>query len=122
MTTYSITGKTDNQSSIGPVTINVETTVISIAAQAADYVPEVYLSLQNMTTGDATTVTEYISVDGANYEIYQQFPYSGAQTQSVLRFHGKLLELNMLYKLTVKQTAGTGRAYPFTSVVQVFNA
>jgi hypothetical protein len=122
MTTYLIATKTDTQSSIGAVTIGVETTVVSYAAQAADYIPEVYLSLQNMVSGDTTVVTEYIAVDGTNFEIFYQNIFTGAQTAPILRFHGKLIELNALYKITVKQTAGTGRSYPYTSILQVFNA
>jgi len=122
MTNYLITTKTDAQSSVGPVTIGVETNVVSYTAQASDYIPELYLSLQNITTGDTVVVTEYLSVDGTNYEIYYQNTFTGAQTFNTLRFHGKLLELNMLYKVTVKQTGGTGRAYPYASILQIFNS
>ncbi len=122
MTNYLISTKTDTQSSIGAVTIGVETNVVSYTAQAADYIPEVYLSLQNVTTGDTVVVTEYVSVDGSNYEIYYQNTFTNTQTYNALRFHGKLLELNMLYKITVNQTAGTGRVYPYTSILQVFNS
>lgn len=122
MTSYTITTKTDAQSSIGPVTIGTETSIVTITAQTADYIPEVYLSLQNMTVTDTTIVTEYLAVDGSNYEIYYQNTFTGVQASPTLRFHGKLIELNMLYKVTVKQTAGTGRAYPYSSILQVFNA
>ena len=123
MTTYTITTKTDTlNASPTAVTLNAETTIFGVTAQAADYVFEGYISLRNMVAGDTTIVTEYISVDGTNYDIYWQVTYSGAQTTPALRFHGKLFELNMLYKVTVKQTAGTGRAYPNSSVLQVFSA
>lgn len=122
MTTYQITTKTDTQSAVGPVVIGVETSVITITAQAADYIPEVYLDLSPMMLGDTTVVTEYLAIDGTNYQIYFQNTYSGVQTIPALRFHGKLIELNMLYKITIKQTAGTGRTYPFASVVQIFSA
>lgn len=120
MTTYTITTKTDAQTSISP-TLNVETNVVNFIAQSADYVPEVYLDLANMTTGDTTVVTEYISVDGTNLRIYWQWTFTNAQTMPLLRFHGKLLELGMLYRITVKQTAGTARTYPYSSILQVFN-
>lgn len=121
MTTYTITTKTDAQSSVTP-TLNVETNVFNITAQAADYIFEGYIDLGNMIAGDTTIITEYISVDGSNLHIYQQTTFSGVQNTPVLRFHGKLLELNMLYRVTIKQTAGTGRAYPYASVLQVFSS
>ena len=120
MTTYTITTKTDTLSSVSP-TLNVETNVWSIAAQAADYILEGYISLQNMVSGDTTVITEYVAIDGTNFEVYSQTTFSGAQAQSALRFHGKLFELNTLYKVTVKQTAGTARAYPFSTVLQIFS-
>lgn len=122
MTTYLIATKTDAQSSIGPVTLSTVYSVLTVTAQAADYIPEVYLSLQNMQTGDTTVVTEYLGIDGTNYEIYYQNTYTGAQTNSAVRFHGKLIELNMLYKVTIEQTGGTGRAYPYASILQIFNS
>lgn len=122
MTTYLITSKTDTQSSIGPVTLNTVYSVITVTAQAADYIPEVYLDLSAMQSADVTVVTEYLAVDGTNYQIYYQNTYSGVQTFPALRFHGKLIELNMLYKVTIKQTAGTGRSYPYASILQIFNA
>jgi hypothetical protein len=121
MTNYAITTKTDAQSSISP-SLNVETDVVNIAAQAADYVPELYLDLGNMQAGDTTIVTEYISVDGINQRIYFQKTFKDVQTEPLLRLHGKLLELGMLYKVTVKQTGGTARVYPLASIIQIFNA
>lgn len=125
MTTYTITTKTDTLNATpAAVTLNSETNIFNIVAQAADYILEGYISLQNMTTaaGDVTVVTEYIAVDGTNFEIFNQTTFTGTQTAPVLRFHGKLMELNTLYKVTVKQTAGTARSYPNSSVLQVFNA
>jgi hypothetical protein len=122
MTSYSITTKTDTKTVLAAVTIGVETTVIDVPAQAADYIIESYIDLTNMAGGDTTNVTEYVGVDGSNLRVYQQVTYSGAQTAPILRFHGKLFEKDLLYRITIKQTAGTGRAYPYASVLQVFNA
>ena len=122
MTIYAITTKTDTQSSVGPVVINVETNVVNLAAQAADYIPETYIDLSNLAGGDTTIVTEYIGVDGSNLRVYYQQTFTDVQSSPIVRFHGKMMELNMLYRITVKQTAGTGRAYPYSSVLQVFNA
>ena len=122
MTNYTITSKTDTQSTLSAVTINTTYNIINLTAQTADYIPEVYLDLSNMASGDTTIVSEYISVDGTNLKLYYQYTFTNAQTLPVQRFHGKLLELNMLYRVTLQQTAGTGRAYPYSSVVQVFSA
>jgi len=44
---------------------------------------------------------------------------SGAQPAPVFRFHAKMLYKNMKYKVTVNQTAGTIRSFPYAFVVQV---
>jgi hypothetical protein len=119
---FNIAAKTDTQSSVGPLVIGVETTAISIPAQNADYIPESYIDLGNMNVGDSTVVTEYFAVDGINFRVYWQGSFSDVVQIPILRFHGKLFEKGMLYKITVTQTAGVGKVYPIASVLQVFNA
>lgn len=121
MPSYAITTKTDTKSTVGPLVLSSETSIITIAGESADYVIEAYVDLSPMQAGDTTIVTEYLAVDGVNYQLYWQGTFSDVVGIPILRFHGKLLEKDMLYKLTINQTAGTGRTYPFASVLQIFN-
>lgn len=122
MTTYTITTKTDTKGNTGALSIGVETAVFDLTAQSADYLFEGYIDLNPMQAGDTTVVTEYISADGTNLRVYNQATFSGVQSAPLIRFHGKLLEKDMLYRVTLNQTAGVGRDYYYASVLQVFNA
>jgi hypothetical protein len=91
-------------------------------AQSGDFVVESYVDLANMVSGDGTTITEYISADGVNLKTYKQDILSGAPSFSVYRFHSKLTNKNQLYRITLDQTAGTGKSYPVTSIMQVMSS
>jgi hypothetical protein len=89
--------------------------------ERGDFMMEGLLDLRNMLAGDTTVITEYMAIDNSNSHIYQQTTYSGAQVASLVRFHGKIYYKKNLYKVTLKQTAGTGKSYPVTSLMQVIN-
>jgi hypothetical protein len=48
--------------------------------------------------------------------------YSGPVSDSIIRFHAKTLTYNMKYKVTVTQTSGTLRAFPYGFVLEVLGA
>jgi len=114
-----IASKTDYTGSVTPSALNTETDVVSISAQTDDYIVEGYIDLSAMQDGDTIVVTEYISVDGQNYRVFLQATFNGAQAQPILRFHSKMLYKNMLYKVTINQTAGTVRTIPYAFILQV---
>ena len=94
----------------------------SEGAQTGDYVVESYVDLTNMVSGDSSTITEYVSADGVNSEIYKQDILTGALTAPVYRFHSKLTNKSQLYRVTLDQTVGTGKSYPVTSIMQVMSS
>jgi hypothetical protein len=120
--TISITSIADTVGTITPVGLNVETDLVSYAAQADHYIVEGYVDLANMAGGDTTIITEYIAIDGTNFRIYWQSTQSGVQANPAVRFHGKLFPAATLYKVTVKQTAGTARGYYEAFQLQVMSA
>ncbi len=105
------------------LTLNVETTILNVgSAQSGHYSPECHIAAANFQSGDVFVVTEYIAVDTTDFRVYFQQTYYGQQQFPALRFHGKMLLANELYKLTIKQTAGTGRVVPYSCSVQVLTA
>ena len=114
-----IQSKTPYQGDVTPSALNTETTVIEITNQTDDCIVEGYISLRNLASGDTVVITEYIKVNGTDYDIYAQVTYSGAQTEPVIRFHAKTL-INSGgrkndYKVTIKQTAGsTIKTFPYS--------
>jgi len=104
---------------VTPTGLNTETTVIEIAGEAEEYMVEGYIDVSQLQSGDAITIREYIAVDGVNYNTYITLTLSGAQQDTVLRFHTKTLLRSMKYKITITQTSGTLRTFKYGFVEEV---
>lgn len=117
-----VTAKYRYSGSITPANLNEETTVLEVAGQSDDYMVEGYLDISSLGSGDAVEVREYISVDGVDYKVFTVFVKSPPIDAPVIRFHTKTLLYNMKYKVTVKQTSGTLRSFPYAFVVEVVSA
>jgi hypothetical protein len=105
---------------VTPTDLNVETTVVEITAQSDDYMVEGYLSLRNLASGDSVILWEYIAVDGVNYDIFiPPVQYDGPVDAHAIRFHMKLLAYNMKYKVTITQTSGTIKSFPYAFTKEV---
>ncbi|MEM0261492.1 MAG: hypothetical protein QW733_02070 [Desulfurococcaceae archaeon] len=120
--TIIIQSKTRYSGTVTPSALNTETIVVDIPVQADDYMVEGYLDLSQLQSGDTVVVTEYISVDGVNYQRFAQVTYSNAQSEPIIRFHSKTLLSNMLYRVTIKQSAGTLRSFPYGFIVLVMGS
>jgi hypothetical protein len=106
--------------SVSPANLNVETTVVEITAQSDDYMVEGYISLRNLASGDSVILREYIAVDGVNYDLFiPPIQYDGPVDAPAIRFHMKLLTYNMKYKVTITQTSGTIRSFPYAFTKEV---
>ena len=114
-----VASKTRYSGTVTPTDLNVETTVVEIPAQSDDYIIEGYLDLSQLAEGDEVVVKEYIAVDGANYRLFTQVAYSGVQSEPVIRFHTKTLLYNMGYKVTITQTSGTLRSFPYGFILEL---
>src|SRR5678816_1035681 len=68
------------------------------------------VDLTNMASGDTTEIRVYIIAKTAgSYILYHMQSYSGVQTTPLVFLPP--LPSDIGYKLTLKQTAGTGRTY-----------
>lgn len=69
-----------------------------------------YIDLTNMTSGDTTEIRVSLIVKSAGSHIlYFMGTYSGAQSNPLLFIPA--LPSDISWKLTLKQTVGTGRSY-----------
>jgi hypothetical protein len=101
--------------------LNTEATVVEVANQTNDFDVEGYIDVSAMMPGDILVITEYISVNGVNYNIYATQTLSDAQSQPVFRFTRKSFTSTMKYKVTVKQTGGTARSFPYSFIVNLYS-
>jgi len=107
------------QGSVTPSALNAETDIISLGDQTDDYIVEGYVSLQNLASGDTAVVKVYVAVDGTNRVLMDSWTFSGAQAVPVIRIVAHTVAYNGKFRVTVTQTAGTLRAYPYTFIVEV---
>jgi hypothetical protein len=114
-----IKSKTRLQSSVTPSALNTETDIINLAAQTDDFILEGQISLQNMASGDTVVTRVYLAVDGTNQVKSDEITFSGAQSIPVVRIPAVTLAYNAKPRITVTQTAGTLRAFPYTVIYQV---
>ena len=69
-----------------------------------------YVDLTNMTSGDTTEIRVYaIAKTAGSYILYYMASYSGAQTTPLVYIPPMPSDIG--WKLTLKQTVGTGRSY-----------
>jgi hypothetical protein len=99
--------------------LNTETTVVEIEAQSDDYIVEGYIDLGALASSDTINIKEYIAVDGVNYRLFAQASYSGDVSEPIVRLHTKQLLYNMKYKVTITQTSGTLRSFPYGFILEV---
>jgi hypothetical protein len=107
------------QGSITPSALNTETDIINLSDQTDDYIVEGQISLQNLASGDTVVIRTYIAVDGTNRVKVDEATFSGAQTIPVVRIPATTVAYNGKFRVTITQTAGTLRAFPYTFIVQV---
>jgi hypothetical protein len=104
---------------VTPSALNTETTVVEIGAQSDDYIVEGYIDVSQLQTGDALEIREYIAVDGTNYQLFLRTTLSDPVSEPVIRFHAKTFVFLMKYKITVVQTSGSLKGFPYGFVLEV---
>jgi hypothetical protein len=106
------------QSSVTPSALNTETNVINLSDQTDDSILEGQISLQNLASGDTVILRTYLAVDGTNQVKSDELTFSGAQSIPVVRIPAITFAYNAKPRITVTQTAGTLRSYPYTIIIQ----
>lgn len=117
-----VVSKTEYSGTVTLTGLFVETVVVDIDAQPDDYMVEGYIDLSKLVAGDMVVVTEYIAVDGVNYNIFSQVTYSGPVSEPVIRLHTKTLLSSMKYRVTINQITGTLQSFPYGFVLEVLGA
>jgi hypothetical protein len=114
-----IASKTEYTGTVTPTTLDTETTVVEITAQNDTYIVEGWMDLRNLASGDTVIIKVYVAVDGTTYSPFIIQTYSGVVGYPVVRFHSMQLCKNMKYKVTITQTSGTLRSFPYGFILEV---
>jgi len=105
--------------SVTPSALNSETNIVNLANQTDDYIVEGYIDLANMASGDVVIVKCYVAVDGTNQRLTDSITFSGAQSIPILRILAHTVPYNGKFRVTVTQTSGTLRSFPYAFIVQI---
>jgi hypothetical protein len=114
-----IRSKTRLQGSVTPTDLNVETDIVNLPDQYDDYIVEGMVSLRNMAAGDAVTLRIYVAVDGVTQDKVDELSFLGVPDIPVVRVPATTVPYNGKFRVTVTQTAGTLRPFPYAFIVQV---
>jgi hypothetical protein len=114
-----IASKTRYSGTVSPPALNTETTVVEITAQSDDYIVSGWIDLGALASGDAVTIRVYVAVDGTNYRTYATASYTGPVSDPIVRIHEMQLLYTMKYKVTITQTSGTLRSFPYGFILEV---
>jgi len=107
------------QDVITPPALGTETDIINLPDQADDYIIEGQISLQNMATGDSVVIRVYIAVDGVTQVKSDEMTFADAQDIPVVRVVAHTLLYNAKFRVTITQTAGTLKAFPYSFLLQI---
>lgn len=123
--TVTVNTITDYKNKAPPaLTIGADSILLDInTPQAGHYfvAGEIDTSALDSVAPDILVVKEYHGIDEANLRLYFSWTYTGTQAYPVLAFLGKQCFPNELYRIVIKQTAGTGRVIPYWFALQVLN-
>jgi len=107
------------QGSVTPSALNTETDIINLSDATDDYIIEGAIDLSQMASGDSVTIRVYIAVDGENQQLADELTFSDAQSIPVVRVVAHTLPYNAKFRVTITQTAGTLRSFPYYFIQQI---
>jgi hypothetical protein len=102
-----------------PSSLGEEVTLVSVSPQRDEYMVEGYVDLGNMENGDEVLIIEYIAVDGTNLRKFNSVTFNDRQDAPIIRIHTKTLDRTFKYKVTLTQTKGVIRDYPYAFIIEV---
>jgi len=107
------------QASVTPPALDTETDLINLADQTDDYIIEGQIDVYQLASGDEVVIKVYIAVDGVTQRLSDAMKFSGAQTIPIVRVLALTVAYNAKFRVTITQTAGTLRTFPYTFIYQI---
>ncbi len=89
-----------------------EQTILEITADKLKII-DGWISVNAMDTDDKLTLRTYHDFNDGGYVVHAVEDYEDAQSKSAIYVVARMFKLGAKYKITIQQTAGTYRNYPF---------
>ena len=114
-----ITSKTEYVGTASPSSLNSETTIVEFGPETDTFIVEGWIDLSQLQSGDTVVIKVYVAVDGTNYHTYATATYYGPVSDPVVRIYSMQLCKSMKFKVTITQTTGTLRSFPYGFIKEV---
>jgi len=102
-----------------PSALNAETDLINLGTYEGPIMLEGYVDLRNMQSGDSVTLRLYVAVDGSTRSKADEVVVDSPPSVPVVRLITMTLRKEAQPRVTITQTAGTLRSFPYWFIVQV---
>jgi len=111
--------KEEYSGTVSPSALNTETDVINLGTYEDAIILEGYIDLSALRSGDAVTLKLYVAVDGTNRQLLDTVNVTSPLSNPVIHVLSMTLRKDAQPRVTINQTAGTLRSFPYWFIVQV---
>ena len=111
--------KEEYRGTVTPSDLNVETDLINLGTYENAIILEGYVDLSQLQSGDSVKLVIYIAVDGSNRRKLDTIAVDGPLDNPVVHLLSMTLPKDAQPRVTITQTQGTVRSFPYWFVVQV---
>jgi len=101
------------------IQLNTEYDVINLPVQDDDFILEGFLDLSQIADGDTVVIRIYVAVDGQNRKEMDRMTIYGPIDPPIVRFPAHTFAYDMQPRVTITQTAGIGRQFPYCFLLQL---
>jgi len=102
-----------------PPDLNIETDVINLGVYEDAFLLEGFVDTSGMESGDVVVLKIYIAVDGQNRRLLDTAVIDSPLENPVVHVFSMILPRDAQPRVTVTQTAGSVKSFPYWFVVQV---
>jgi len=111
--------KEEYRGTVTPSDLNVETDIINLGTYENAIILEGYIDLSALQSGDSVKLIIYIAVDGSNRRKLDTVTVEGPLENPVIHVLSMTLPKDAQPRVTITQTAGELRSFPYWFIVQV---
>jgi sugar lactone lactonase YvrE len=104
---------------VRPTALGTETVVVDLPDYPEFILVEGYIDVSALDSGDVLVVNVYLAVDGVTRRLYDTVTLSGVVPTPVVRVTPMYLRGDSKFRVTINQTGGALRDFPFWFIVLV---
>jgi len=99
--------------------LNTETDIINLGTYEDSIILEGYIDTSALQSGDVILLKIYAAIDGTNRRLVDYVTIDSPMTNPIIHLLSMTLPKDAQPRVTITQTAGTPRSFPYWFIVQV---